>query len=484
MARSFLLPRRQTEATAEQLVVTGAWSGAGIDPIDGDVGFNPLGRGTRDIPRWTLDKARAYSVASYRANPMARAIVDTYSSFCVGDSGMTLQVIDPSVRPYAEDFWFDPKAPIDRLSELMFRDHLLMGESAFEMMVGETTGVTRWSPIDPTRITGVELQDGNPLWPASIHIRNPAGDPLQKTVVQYDDLAGRSHGDVMWWTSWKALLTDTRGYPFLGPVLDWLDTYDQILSNLADRTALARYLVWDVTVEGDDAAIKAYIDGRGGLHAPKSGALEVHNKGVEWKPQTAQSGAFEDTQTASAFLTQVAAGSGLAKTYLAEPEHANRATSVTMAEPVRRRMGGVQNMWLANMTMFCRFNIDQAVAAGMLPATISIPGEGGTTREVPTAHAVSVTGPEIASSDAQVTAGVLLNLAQAIQIFEANGILTAEAAKVATKKAWEDFVGVPYSPELDRVDGDIGNTTDYVDQTQSQVESHRRPHRNRLARLA
>jgi hypothetical protein len=72
----------------------------------------------------------------------------------------------------------------------------------------------------------------------------------QLSVVEVNDFTGLREGKAMFWASFKTLDTDVRGYSFLGPILDQLDSYDTVLSNLVDRTALARYMVWDVTVQG------------------------------------------------------------------------------------------------------------------------------------------------------------------------------------------------------------------------------------------
>jgi len=87
---------RATEATLEQLVVSGAAGGQyAVDPIDGDQGFRRAGSGSREVPQWTLEKQRAYSVAAYRLNPMARAIIDTYTSFVT----RRLRTVDPMHEP-------------------------------------------------------------------------------------------------------------------------------------------------------------------------------------------------------------------------------------------------------------------------------------------------------------------------------------------------------------------------------------------------
>src|SRR5437879_4164386 len=238
--------KRTTEASLDQLVVSGAAGGQyAVDPIDGDQGFRRAGSGDREVPQWTLEKQRAYSVAAYRLNPMARAIIDTYTSFVVGDSGLKIQCSNPDVNRVVTEFWTDPRNRLGDLQDLLLRDHMLMGESALEMIVGPLSGVTRFSPVSTSRIVSVGLHNGNPLWPANLVISTPASDDRELSVAGVDDMTGLRAGEVQWWPSWKATLEDRRGQPFLGPILDWLDDFDNVLSNLVDRTALARYLVWD-----------------------------------------------------------------------------------------------------------------------------------------------------------------------------------------------------------------------------------------------
>lgn len=453
---SWLLGRRSTEATPAQMAAAGAVGGYGVDPIDGDRGWTPLGSGGSQVPRWTLEKARMYSVAAYRMNPMARAVLDTYTAFCVGDSGLTLQCVDANVRAIALEFWEDPANALDH--ELMLRSGLIMGERADEMMTAQAFGAVRRSVIDPGRIESVALRDGNPLRPAAVILRTPMGDPFPKTVIEPDDLTGLRGGEVLFGRWWRTTEMDQRGYPFLGPILDWLDSYDNVLANLIDRTALARYLVWDVTVEGNQSDVDKFIDGRKGTHAPASGTVEVHNEKVTWESKTAQVGSHEDTNTTKAVLTNIAGGAGLAKTWLAEPEDANRATSLTMAEPVRRRVGGVQNLYLAYVTEMVRYPIDQAVKAGRIPATVRT-NDG---LVIPASRAVTVTGPEIADAPAQVGAEVLVKLASAVAGLQVQGLLSKEAAELAVRKGWEDYMGVRWRPEL-ATSGDADEIASWLD---------------------
>ncbi|MEV0993427.1 hypothetical protein [Nonomuraea sp. NPDC050202] len=469
--------RRSVEASPQQLVATGA-TGAGWDPVDGEAGWRRADGTGRAMPEWTLERARQFSIAGYRSNPMAKAIIDTYISFCVGDAGVSFQVTNPQVRVVVEEFWNDPRNLIGQGQELGLRSCLLHGETLRELMVGPRSGVVRYSPLDPSAINEVQLYRGNPLWPETVVIGS--GDSQRRLrVASVDDATGLRDAPLgagggaatsgcLFWTPFKTVETDVRSMPFLTPVLDWLDNYDTVLSNLIDRTALARYLVWDVTVEGGDDAVNNFIAQRGGTHVPRSGTVEVHNQSVKWEAKTAETGAEEDSVAARSVLTLVAGGSGLARTWLADPEDANRATSLTMAEPVRRRVQGVQKVWLGYQTEFTRFAVDRAVAAARLPRMVDATDpRTGQSYEIPAAQSVLVTGPEIAAADAQITAQVLLNLSTGLEKLRAIGALSAEASAVAARKAWEDFVGIPYNADLDSPEANADDLATAIDDSKA-----------------
>lgn len=442
-----------SEATPAARAATGA-SGGYWDPVDQDLNYRRAGRGgPREVPERTREIAVMDSIVAGRSNPMGVGIIATYVAFCVGDSGLTLNCSSDEVRPVAEQHWADHRNRYKLGMERMFRTWMVMGEQLQEMMVGEYSGRVRRSPIDTSRICDVTLRDGNPLWPELVRLRTNGQHTDDLRVVDLDDETGLRAGDAMFWPAFQLLETDTRGVPFLMPALDWLDSYDQVLSNLIDRTALSRYIVWDVSVDGDQDDVDREATAIGKRGVPRSGTTNVHNSKVTWEPKTATVGAQEDTTTAGTTLTSVAAATGLAKPWLAEPEDANRATSLTMAEPVRRRVGSVQKEWLANITEMQRFAIDRAVAVGRIPATVSVRTEGGGEIRMAAADTVTITGPQIAAADAEMTAQVLVHLGQALTDLVAVGAMSPKAAQIAARKGWENFVGVPYTAELDQPDG-------------------------------
>lgn len=460
--RNWLFGTRASESTPAQVAAAGAGGGWGSDPIDGDSGYRLAnGGGPREQPWYTTERARIFSVTAYRSNPMARAIIDTYTSFAVGDTGVKIQCEQPQVLAVAEAWWNDPKNQLGALQPLLCRDWMLQGELVWELMVGELTGVVRYSPIDPGRVQRVNLDRGNPLWHKDLEL---SGHDEPWPIVSVDDMTGLRTGRIAFFPSWRALITDRRGTPFLTPVIDDLTAYAQVLSNLVDRTALARYVAFDVEIEGDQSDIDAWVSSRGGKHLPPSGSIEVHNQGVKWNPMKVDTGSFEDTNTAGSVLTNVAGGAGLAKTWLAEPEGANRATSISMAEPVRRRVNGVQQDWLVGiMTECARFAVDQAVKAGRLPSKIATKDEAGNEVMLPPSQLVRVVGPEIAAADASFNAQVLLNLSTGLDNLVKADVLSKPAAALAAKKAWEQFVGTPMPKGLALTDANADAIANELD---------------------
>ncbi len=455
MRSLFQLPRqrapqqRATEATVEQLIGSGALAGmsTGYDPLGEPGPWRRVGTLNREIPWWTHEKARANSVAAYRVNAMAKAIIDTYTSFCVGDVGVSYQCTNPDVKEIVDEFWNDPRNNMGGVQELLFRDGMIMGETCLEM-IEFGGGRVRFAPVPVSGIQDVTLIMGNTMWPDVLLFDNNIRPNLK--VVRINDETGLREGEAFFWAPYKTLTTDIRSMPFLSPIIDWLDSYDTVMSNMIDRTALARYLVWDVTVTGGQDAVDQFIAARGGTSIPRSGTIEVHNESVVWEPKTVSTGAQEDSVAGQSIMTLIAGGAGLSKTWLAEPEGANRATSLSMAEPVRRRVQGVQRQWLAQMQELVRFVVDRAVANGKIPAEVtSVDEKTGQEKKIPASQTVTVTGPEVAAADSQITAQVLLNLSTGLQNLVGTGSLSAKAGEVAARKAWEDYVGIPYTADLD-----------------------------------
>jgi hypothetical protein len=117
---------------------------------------------------------------------------------------------------------------------------------------------------------------------------------------------------------------------------------------------------------------------------------------------------------------------------------------------VRRRIGGVQRLWLMYMREICRYVVDQAVRTNQLPRYVTVADETGTgTISVPAWQTVRVVGPEIAGTDAQINATIVSNMAASLSTLVGAGLLGPEAARRMVEKAWADYMGTPWRAGLD-----------------------------------
>jgi hypothetical protein len=62
-------------------------------------------------------------------------------------------------------------------------------------------------------------------------------------------------------------------------------------------------------------------------------------------------------------------------------------------------------------------------------------------------------------------ARVMSNLSAGLEQLRRIGAITPDAAEVAARKAWEDYMGVPYRPELGKPDGNLDDAATAIDQT-------------------
>ena len=79
------------------------------------------------------------------------------------------------------------------------------------------------------------------------------------------------------------------------------------------------------------------------------------------------------------------------------------------------------------------------------------------------ASTVSVTGPQVAVSEAKVAAEVLKNLADSFAQMPPE-IMSNEAKRVALQHAHEQFVGVPFRPELAASDANSDDLAQHIDE--------------------
>ncbi len=391
-----------------------AEAGVKVDPDD-DL-FRNLGASYRDLQGTTLRRAQDISVDLYRSNPLANRIVKIYTTYMAGN-GFSISCDNPEVQLICDEFWEAERNQMPIKHRRFARDYMLYGEAPHPVATDDT-GNTTIGYIDPRRIDHVEVNPLNTLLLERVVLTRGSGDEVKLEVVKretdpFEDDAGLYAGDIFLWLH-DRIGASTRGTPFLLPIIDWLDAYDQTLWELLERVKATRAFFWDVMVEGGKDEI-AEAQKLWGTTAPRSGSVRFHTSAMEVSAAQPNIGAEEDVGAARYLLRHIAVGAGLQPHWLGDPEDANRSTAQEMDKPVVRSLEDIQGVWKANMEAVLRYVVDRKVAADMLPRIVEKHNEQGepTGEFFPASELVEVNVPQLTDDQMEAAAASLVQLANA-----------------------------------------------------------------------
>ena len=395
-----------------------------------DVGWRRLGSAPRDLLGQQLTRAQNLSVDLYRANPIANRLIRIYTSFLAGD-GFAVEATNPEVQAIIDEAWTADRNRLDRLHPGYSRDFMLFGE-AVHPVVADKAGNTTFGYIDPTTIQTVHRNPRHNMILTKVDVR--AGfDTESLDIVHRDtdilsDDAGLLAGEVFFWPH-DRIGASTRGTPFMLPILDWLDAYDQVLWEHVERIKALRAFFWDVEVDGGPKEIEK-AKRLWGLTPPKSGSVRFRTPAFRVTAESPQLGTGEDVKSLTFLLRTISAGGGVAPHWLSEPEDANRSTAERMDIPVIRGLGDIQSEWKANIEDAVKFVVDRKVAAGLVARTLpeQRKNDDGTFTEQPNSEKaardhVRVVVPEIDDEGIEQAATSLAQVAQAFTQFDSLGVI-------------------------------------------------------------
>lgn len=412
----------------------------------------------RDLIGGALHRAQEMSVHLYRANPLANRAIKIYTTYMAG-SGFALSCNNPEVQQVAEEFWTAERNRLDRNHRNLARSHLLFGESILPVAADET-GNTTIGLIDPARVSQILRNPLNNLILDQVLLTNDLGHELEPLLVvrtqtdPFEGDAGLMMGNTF------AHLHDrigaaSRGTPFLLPIIDWLDGFDQVLWELLERLKAIRAFYWDVEVQGGQTELDD-IEKRWGHLPPRPGSIRYHSTGVTVKAEAPVLGASEDVAAARFMLRHIATGAGLAPHWLGDPEDANRATAESMDDPVLRAIEDVQTEWKTIAEDAIRFAVDQKVKAKTLPTLVDRHTEDGqpTGDFIPAREAVQVQVPALSDDDVVAAAGALAQVANAFVQLDLAGAAGPEVFRRVVRQMLP-ALGIP-ADELPEPDDDDG----------------------------
>lgn len=228
--------------------------------------------------------------------------------------------------------------------------------------------------------------------------------------------------------------TGVRGRPELLPLIDWLDRYDQLFFDGAEHVALLNMFSWDLTITGgSEKATEPELNLREQakkISKMKPGSVYAHNEKAMMEAKNPDL-KTEDLETIVRQLRVfIAGGARVPEHFIAEGGYTNRATAESMGDPTFKMLTKKQAIVRQMLTRLCRYQIDVAVALGLLPEEVPVLDEKGeaTGKTKPARKAFRVEMPDISAEDTGLAARSLALVAQAVMPLVAAQLLPKKPA--------------------------------------------------------
>lgn len=410
-----------------------------------------LTQSSADLSPLTHDRMQEMALYLSDRNPLAKGIVDLITAFIVGE-GFTATSKDEDVQASIDRFWEDGQNDLPSRIEDFTRELAIYGEQIVLAFVNAASGRVALVSADPRTVTKVAphpLASDRPYavcfgsasvaseerWvkiiaedddPASTTFGRLVGQQAGETITLGDaskpfyQPPGADSGTVLagcFFTAINKPRSAMRGRSDLLPVADFVDLYDRLIFDEAERMSFLRAFVWDVKVTGADAS---QLQSRATTEPPpKPGSVKFHNESEEWTAVSPDLNSDDSQNTADLILALVATGVGLPKLWLNGSMDINRATAQESADPALKRLAARQRIVERAITRMVRFALDSAEEAGALPSA-------GDAR-----HEFSIAAPEMSARDLERASRSLQSTVQALGMADAADWVDDETAQEA-----------------------------------------------------
>lgn len=378
--------------------------------------------------------------------PFGKRIVEILSDYTLG-KGLTITATDPRVQQVIDDTWNDDVNNMDANVESWSDELTIFGELCTPVAVNPVSGKVRVGYIDPMNIDTIQFAemataDGTASInvPFAVRLRREVGEVLQKPMLLIrrvedpnDENFGRLDGECFYWTLNK-VKSASRGFSELFALADWIDVFDQLIFDFADKCRFLNSFVWHYVLNGADATkVKDYKD-KLTKDPPRQGGVIVTNEQVKIEAQTPDFKGADMAQGAAMVKKYGLGGSGIPPVLMGDGDDANRASALEMNAPFVKKIQRRQNHLARCIKAFLDFALDRAILAGVLPAAVDL--------------TYAIEFPEIAVKDLEKGADTLAGVATAMQAGIQEGWVTgATAARAFHTILAEIGVDIPDSNE-------------------------------------
>lgn len=418
-----------------------------------DIGFQRITSPQMRRDLNPLMQQRMQALAYYLAatNPFAKRIREVITSYVVG-RGFTVACKDANVQAVVDKFWKDPVNRMNRTVRQFCDELTIYGELCIPAAVNPIDGSVRLGYCDPMDLQYIEFgamsgsggkvvpdnwtgtggdiptapEGQDEIWdtglsfPVAVILRR-RWDQQQNTkldVVRKDeDPTSPNYGLLAGQCFYFAINKSrgaSRGISELFCLADWLDVFDQMVFDFADRARMLNSYVWDVLMKGADQPTIDKTRDEMTKRPPRQGGVFVHNDQIELEAKSPDLKGADMEHSAKVVKNYGLAGAGLPPTFFAEGDTANRSTAEEMSGPTGKKFEDRQVDLAGAVTEIVEFVIDQAIVHGVLPEGVD--------------RSFDVQTPEILMRDLQKAGTTMGAVTNSLSVAQENGWIRAETA--------------------------------------------------------
>jgi hypothetical protein len=312
--------------------------------------------------------------------PFGKRIVEIIRNYVVGD-GYKVVCEDPAAQEIVDKFWADEINNLGKLSLEMANELTMFGELCLPVTVNPVDGSVRLGYIDPMNIDAIEYAkiagptaDVEVSFPLNVRLRKQLGDSSDQqrrlSIIRTDEDVnspsfGYLSGDAFYFAINKAK-SASRGISELFSLADWIDVFDQMIFDFADKVRFLNAWIWHFSLEGaNDKQVSDFRD-KVTKDPPRQGGVQVTNDKVKIEAQTPEFKGADMNAGAEMVKKYGIGGAGLPDWFFADSGSGNRSTAAEMQGPTGKKLTERQNDEVNNLRTIVNFVLSQAKLHGAL----------------------------------------------------------------------------------------------------------------------
>jgi len=262
--------------------------------------------------------------------PFGKRIIRIMVDHVVGE-GFKVLAEDPAVQEVADRFWKDTVNKMEENVDAFCEELLRFGELCIPVAVNPVDGMVRLGYIDPQEIAEIEfgrLTTANAYEISiAVAVRLKAvpgeGEGRRLEIIRTDEdpnspTFGELKGDCFYFAINKAK-SASRGISELFSLADWIDVFDQMVFDFADRIRFLNAFVWDYTFKGADPKTLAEFKKELLKSPPKQGGVQVHNEQVTIAAATPDLKGADMSEASRVVKQYGLGGAGMPSWFFADP---------------------------------------------------------------------------------------------------------------------------------------------------------------------